>query len=178
MKYLALLVLLAGGPAWQLLNRVHNRNVAVTDGTAAYARGDAARAAAAFGRALAARARHTPDPHLLLDLAHAQARAGQLAAARASYGRLLAGSPPALASVARQQLATLAANQGELAQAQGLLRQALLLDPANREARYNYEVLSEYLARRPAGPRIAPPPRPQARAAQARKKRHREKPPG
>jgi len=153
-KYV-LWLLLAGAPACGV-GWVHERNAAVAAGAAAYARGDAAGADRAFAAALAANARRPADPRLLLNLAHAQARAGRPAAARATYGRLLAGAPAAEGSVARQQLAVLAARQGQAAQALGLLRQALLLDPANAGARYDYEVLSAYLAQRPAAPRMAP----------------------
>jgi tetratricopeptide (TPR) repeat protein len=98
---------------------------------------------------------------LVLNLAHAQTRAGQLAPAQATYGRLLTEGPAALSSVARQQLAVLAAQEGQVARALALLRQALLLDPKNSAARYDYEVLSEYLARHPDSPKIpAPPPEP------------------
>ena len=160
MKYALLLLVFFVDPAWRLLTRVHARNAAVAAGTAAYGRGQANRAAVAFGAAIAAHARRVPDPRLVLDLAHAQLLAGRAAPAQASYGRLLASSPPALGSVARQQLAVLAARRGKVAQALGLLRQALLLDPHNGGARYNYEVLSAYLARQPEGPRVPPPPPP------------------
>lgn len=160
MKYLVLLALVMGGPLWGWLTQVRDRNVAVAAGTVAYGQGNAARAATAFAAALQAQAQRTPDPRLLLDLAHAQAQAGQLAAAHATYGRLLAGSPGGLSSIARQQLAVLVAREGELAQALGLLRQALLLNPQNAGARYNYEVLSAYLAKRPNRPVIGPPPAP------------------
>ena len=160
MKYVLLLLVFFADPAWRLLTRVHVRNAAVAAGTAAYARGQANRAAVAFGAALAANARRVPDPRLVLDLAHAQLLAGRPAPAQATYGRLLAGSPPALGSVARQQLAVLAAQRGEVAQALGLLRLALLLDPHNGGARYDYEVLSAYLTQRPEGPHVLPPPPP------------------
>ncbi|MBD2768000.1 hypothetical protein IC235_08875 [Hymenobacter sp. BT664] len=160
MKYAVLLVLLLSGPTWRLLTWVHARNAAVAAGTAAYQRGEAARAANAFEQALAAKRQRTPDPRLLLNLAHAQVLTGQMASAHATYGRLLTGCPATLSSVARQQLAVRAAQQGEIAQALALLRQALLLDPTNSGARYNYEVLSEYLAHRSGGPKIPPPPGP------------------
>ena len=161
MKYLLLLVLALGGPAWELLTWAHSRNKAVAAGAAAYQRGDATRAATAFEAALAAKAGRPADPRLVLNLAHAQARAGQTAPAQTTYARLLVGSPPALASVARQQLAVYVAQRGEIAKALTLLRQALLLDPKNSGARFDYEVLSDYLAQRPNGPRMpqpAPPP--------------------
>ncbi|MBF9237498.1 hypothetical protein I2I05_08810 [Hymenobacter sp. BT683] len=157
MKYLVLLVLGLGMPTWKLLTWVHDRNTAVADGTAAYGRGNAARAAAAFSAALAAKARRTPDPRLVLNLAHAQTRAGQLSLAQSTYARLITGSPAGLSSVARQQLAVQAAQKGEIAQALTLLRQALLLDPKNGGARYDYEVLSEYLAKKPNTPKISAP---------------------
>lgn len=158
MKYLVLLAMIIGGSIWGLLTGVRDRNAAVTTGTAAYARGDAARAAAAFEAALRTQARRAPDPRLMLDLAHAQIQAGQFSAARQSYGRLLTSSPATLNSVAHQQLAVITARQGEVARALSLLRQALLLDPQNSYARFDYEVLSDYLAQESSGPKITPPP--------------------
>ena len=159
---LALLVLLGvPGLRLRLLTMVRDRNVAVADATAAYRHNEALVAAHYFAAALAtASPRATPDPRLVLNLGHAQARAGQAGPARATYGRLLAGCPARLGSVARQQLAVLAAAQGELAQAVTLLHQAIILDPTNAGARYNFEVVSDYLARRPNRPQLLPPPAP------------------
>ncbi len=157
MKYLMVLVLALGWPGWRVLTWVRDRNVAVATGAAAYTRGDAGRAAKDFAAALATQSHNIPDPRLLLNLAHAQNRAGQLGPAHATYGQLVTGSPARLGSVARLQLAVLASQHGDIAQALNLLRQALLLDPTNSGARYDYEVLSEYLARRPNRPQITPP---------------------
>ena len=155
------LLLVLSVPGLRLLTMVRDRNVAVADATAAYRRDEALMAAHYFEAALAtASPRTTSDPRLVLNLGHAQARAGQLGAAQKTYGRLLAGSPTRLSSVARQQLAVLAARRGELAQAAGLLRQAIILDPTNAGARYDFEVVSEYLARRPNRPQLPPPPAP------------------
>lgn len=159
MKYAALLLLLVGGPTWSLLTGVRDRNVAVADATAAYSQGNAQRAAQTFAAALTAQSLKNPDPRLVLNLAHAQLRANQPEAAQATYGRLLAGSPARLGSIARQQLAVLAARRGELALALSLLRQALLLDPTNTGARFDYEAVSDYLARRPNSPQISAPPK-------------------
>ncbi|MBO2009150.1 hypothetical protein [Hymenobacter negativus] len=159
MKYFALLMLLFSGPVLGLLTRVRDRNVAVADATAAYARDDARRAAKGFTDALVAQNAKTPDPRLVLNLAHSQVRGGQQQAAYSTYGRLLVGSPTTLGSVARQQMAVLLAQRGELAQALGLLRQALLLNPRNSGARADYEVLSDYLAHRPNSPQITAPPK-------------------
>lgn len=156
-----LLLLLLGLPGLRLLTMVRDRNVAVADATAAYRRNEALVAAHYFEAALAtASPRRTPDPRLVLNLGHAQARAGQLGAAQKTYGLLLAGSPIKLSSVARQQLAVLAAGRGELAQAASLLRQAIILDPTNTGARYDFEVVSDYLGRRSNRPQLQPPPAP------------------
>ena len=157
MKHLTLLLLVLTGPALRLLTGVRDRNIAVADATAAYGKGNAAYAAQAFEAAIRAQRQKSPDPRLVLNLAHAQVRAGQAVVARNTYSRLLTGTPAVLSSVARQQLAVLTAERGELAQALGLLRQALLLDPTNTAARYDYEVLSDYLTRRTNSPQIAPP---------------------
>ena len=159
MKHAVLLLLVLGGPAWHLLTGVRDRNVAVADATAAYTRGNAARAAQEFAAAMAAQRQKSPDPRLVLNLAHAQVMASQPGAAQATYGRLLAGTPARLGSIARQQLAVLAAQRGELAQALSLLRQALLLDPTNTGARFNYETVSDYLTHRPNSPQISAPPK-------------------
>ncbi|MCI1185884.1 hypothetical protein MON38_00520 [Hymenobacter sp. DH14] len=153
-----LLLLVLGVPGLRLLTMVRDRNVAVADATAAYRQGEALLAAHQFENALAtASPRTTPDPRLVLNLGHAQTRAGLFGAAQATYGRLLTGSPARLSSVARQQLAVLAAGRGELAQAASLLRQAIILDPTNAGARYDFEVVSDYLARRPNRPQLPPP---------------------
>jgi len=150
--------MLVASPLLGVLTWVRDRNDAVAKGTSAYRRGDAERAAEWFSAALEGRGQKAPDPNLLLNLAHAQAWTGQVAAAQATYARLLAGAPNRVGSVARQQLAVLAAGRGETAQALALLKQALLLDPKNAGARFDYEVLSDYLARHPRTPRIPPAP--------------------
>ena len=158
LKSLLLLLLLLTPPAWRVLTWVRDRNAAAVSGQTAYARGDNTAAAQAFAVAAAARPGAPGAAALLLNLGHAQRRAGQAAAARATYGQLLEPTvPPTLGSIARQQLAVLAADAGENAPALGLLRQALRLDPTNAAARYDYEVLSAYLARRHAAPRLAAP---------------------
>jgi tetratricopeptide (TPR) repeat protein len=176
-KTLLLLVLGVLAPAWASLTWIRDRNAAVAAGRAAYLGADHPRAAKAFSTALAARARRVPDSYLVLNLAHAQLRSGQTAAAQASYRRLLGHSPATVGSIARQQLAVLAAQQGQLAPALALLRQALRLNPANAGARYDFEVLSDYLARQQDEPELNPPgtapsasPKPKAKDRNAAEK--------
>jgi tetratricopeptide (TPR) repeat protein len=158
MKYWLLLMGLTV-PGWGWLNHIRAQNEATRQAQAAYRHGDPATAAAGFERALKATGR-IADPGLLLNMAHAQARAGRMAQARATYGQLLSTArlPAALGSVARQQLAVLTAEQGNYVQALSLLRQALTIDPSNAGARYNYEVLREFLAQQPAPQLPTPTP--------------------
>lgn len=169
MKSWLLLLLLLGTslPGWRWLTRVREHNAAQAQGQAAATWGRAAEAVYYYQQAAALAGRAGPSPALLLNLAQAQTQAGQAEAARDTYARLLGPAvPTAIASTARQQLALLLAQQRQFAQAIGLLRQALKLNPANAAARYNYEVLSQFLAtQRPAGPppggnSPTPPPRP------------------
>lgn len=170
--YLLALLLSAGLPGWPWLVRVQEHNAAQAQGQAAARRGRPAEAVYFYQQAVALAGRGGPAPTLLLALAQAQRQAGQLAAARATYGHLLGPTvPAALGSTARQQLAVLLAQQQQFAQAIALLKQALLLNPTNATARYNYELLSQYLAgHQPAplpppalGSKSAPtPPRPRA----------------
>ncbi|WP_139922750.1 tetratricopeptide repeat protein [Hymenobacter sp. DG01] len=138
---------------WGSLTRIHDRNEAIQQGADAYARGNYRVAAAAYKRAtLSLGAR---DEAVWLNLAHATARAGQAAEARGYYSRLVTSKEPVTRSVALQQLGVLAAAQQDYAQAVGLLRQALVANPTNADARFNYEVLRTFLAQRAPTP---PPP--------------------
>ncbi|MCC2545195.1 tetratricopeptide repeat protein [Hymenobacter sp. BT175] len=153
-----LLVVLLTLSGWGSLTQVRDRNETVTAAAAAYSKGDFTTAASLYRRAVTTLG--ASDDAVLMNLAHACIRAGQKAEARTYYGRLLTSTHPVRQSTARQQLAVLAAEKGEYAQAVGLLRQALRVYPGNKAARYNYELLSRYLARNPRNPDIPPPPNP------------------
>ena len=155
---LVLLALLLSGGPFSGITRIHDQNLAVQRGRAAYLRGDFA-GAVGYYRAAVEDYGATEDA-AVLNLAHACWRAGQPAEARAYYGQLLTSPAPAVRSVAQQQLALLAARRGQYAQAVGLLRQALLANPGNAGARYNYELLRDYLAQKQRDPTIPPPAAP------------------
>ncbi|PJJ59965.1 tetratricopeptide repeat protein [Hymenobacter chitinivorans] len=157
-------VLLLALPSWASLTRIRDRNEALLAAQTAYSRGEFTQAAQLYRRAVEKLG--AQDEAVVLNTGHAFARAGQVAQARAYYGRLLASRAPAVRSVARQQLAVLAAQKGEYAQAVSLLRQALLADPTNKSARYNYELLRDFLARRPNEPQMPPAAKPQPDANQ------------
>ncbi|QKG57027.1 tetratricopeptide repeat protein [Hymenobacter sp. BRD128] len=160
------MLLSTGLPGWRWLTQVREHNAAQARAQAALAGGHAPEAVYYYQQAVALAGRRGPGAALLLNLGQAQQRAGQGSAARATYSRLLAPTVPAgISSAARQQLAGLLTQQGQVAQAAALLRQALKLNPANTTARYNYELLSQYLAGQqpdnPGLPADAPPPPPQ-----------------
>jgi tetratricopeptide (TPR) repeat protein len=154
MKYLLLgsALLLS---SWGGLTRIHDRNAAIARAQVAYARHDYATAALAYKEAAVRLG--SREEQVWLNLAHATARAGRSAEARNYYGHLLNSRTPAIRSIALQQLAVLTTRHGDYAQAIALLRQALVANPANADARYNYEVLRDYLARRAADPQTPPP---------------------
>lgn len=164
---LTFLLLGVGLPGWRWLTRVREHNAAQAQGQAAMQRNRATEAVDYYEQAVALAGRGGPGPALLLNLAQAQLQAGQ-AAAHNTYARLLGPTVPAtIGSTARQQLAGLLAQQRQVAQAVNLLRQALKLNPANATARYNYELLSQYLAgQQPDHPALPPaaPRRPSAPA--------------
>ncbi|UPL50585.1 hypothetical protein [Hymenobacter sublimis] len=140
---------------WGGLTRIHDRNEAIRQGAAAYARREYAAAAAAYKTAAVTLG--SREDVVWLNLAHATARAGEPGAARGYYSRLVTSKTPGIRSVALQQLAALAAAQHDYVQAVGLLRQALVANPANQDARYNYEALRAFLERRAAAPQTPPP---------------------
>ncbi|TGE20210.1 tetratricopeptide repeat protein [Hymenobacter elongatus] len=164
MRTLLLLLMLAL-PGWTSLTRIRDRNLVVEQAQAAYRQGNFAGASRLYRRAL--HELGATDEAVVLNLGHAYARAGDASQARAYYGRLLTSQVAATRSIARQQLAVLAAQAGEYAQAVSLLRQALLADASNAKARYNYEVVRDYLAQHPNEPRIPPAPKPQNQGAAA-----------
>ncbi|OUJ69463.1 tetratricopeptide repeat protein [Hymenobacter crusticola] len=149
---LAIVLVIVGG--WGGLTRVHNRNEAVQQAAVQYARGNFVAAANLYQQAVEQYGGHQEE--LLLNLAQSCARAGRVAEAQAYYGRLLTSHTRTVRGAAQQQLAALRAQQGEYAQAVGLFRQALLTNPRSSTARYNYEVLSNYLAQNGNSPRIPP----------------------
>jgi len=155
MKSGLLVIFLALLSGWSGLNTIHDRNQAVQKAQAAYKRGDYSTAATAYREVVEKLG--TTDEAVVLNWGHASARAGQLGAARAAYGRLLTSSQLQVRSVARQQLGVLAAGKGDYAQALRLLKQALIANPANAVARYDYELISDYLRRRRDDPSIPPP---------------------
>ncbi|WP_151077194.1 tetratricopeptide repeat protein [Hymenobacter busanensis] len=155
---MALLALLLSGGLWTRLERVRSYNQSLQQAHLAYTHGRFGEAAAWYEKALQLGG---STDQLQVNLGHAYARLGNSPKARQAYGRLLQSPALQVRSVARQQLAVLAAERGDMAQASALLRQALLDDPTNAGARYDYEVIRRYQGR-PNDPQKLPSRQPQA----------------
>ncbi|RSK34650.1 tetratricopeptide repeat protein [Hymenobacter metallilatus] len=140
---------------WGGFTRIHERNATVERGTRAYAGQQYPEAAAAFKQAT--RSLSAPDEAIWLNLAHATLRAGRPAEARGYYSQLSTSKLTTMRSVAFQQLSYIAAQKADYVQALSLARQALLANPDNADARYNYELLRELLNQQSARPQLPPP---------------------
>jgi tetratricopeptide (TPR) repeat protein len=89
------------------------------------------------------------DDQLQLNLAHAYYRMGKYTEALQAY-QLLADNPAnRLRSIAHLQLGNIATKHKKYKEAISLFKQALLTDPGNEEARFNYELLKKYLDMHP-----------------------------
>lgn len=155
MKTGFLLIFLAFWGGWHGLSGIRDRNESIRKAQEAYHQGNYLVSATYYKEAVEKLG--ATDEAVLLNWGHASARAGQPGTARTAYGRLLLSRQPQMRSVARQQLGVLAASKGEYAQALRLLKQALVANPANTVARYDYELISDYLRRRRDDPNVPPP---------------------
>lgn len=89
------------------------------------------------------------DNQLRLNLAHAYFKAGKLSEAVIAY-QLLADNPShRLRAISHLQLGCIATKQKKYKQALALFKQALIADPTNEEARYNFELLKKFLDQNP-----------------------------
>ncbi|MBD1399028.1 tetratricopeptide repeat protein [Pontibacter sp. JH31] len=89
------------------------------------------------------------DEQLRLNLGHAYFRAGEMQKAQQQYTLLTAQASGQTKSVALLQIGAIAARARKYKQALSFFRNALIADPANDAARYNYELLKKYLDLRP-----------------------------
>ena len=85
------------------------------------------------------------DEAVRLNLAHALLMAGDTATAQRNYGLLTSSEDRSLQSVAYQQLGVVASNQKKYKEALAVFKEALKANPANEEARYNYELVKKLL---------------------------------
>jgi tetratricopeptide (TPR) repeat protein len=97
------------------------------------------------------------DDALILNQAHAAFLAGEEAKATRNYNLLARNPDPVLQSIASTQLGLLYFRKDNPERALYTFKKALIQDPLNETARFNYELLKKYLAANPSG--IKPRPR-------------------
>lgn len=89
------------------------------------------------------------DDQLRLNLAHSYYQAGLLPQATAAYQYLADHPTMYLRALAHLQLGNIHTKQKNYKRALALYKQALVIEPANDAARYNYELLKKYLELHP-----------------------------
>ncbi|MCU0357941.1 MAG: hypothetical protein MUE95_10200 [Cyclobacteriaceae bacterium] len=85
------------------------------------------------------------EDEVLLNLAHARFQLSDTAQALQTYQQASLSSKPAIRSAAQQQLGVIKNRQGKSEEALTHFRESIKADPANDEARYNYELLKRKL---------------------------------
>ncbi|MBM3177139.1 MAG: tetratricopeptide repeat protein [Bacteroidetes bacterium] len=85
------------------------------------------------------------EDEVLLNLASSRFNLNDTIGASDAYRRLTASGNPTYRGRAYQQLGVMETRQGRLEQALEFFKQALKTDPANEEARYNYEMVKKKL---------------------------------
>ena len=90
------------------------------------------------------------DDALLLNLAHATYQTGDLASAKKYYSRLRNNPDADLQGAALNQLGLIAFEDGNAEKALYYFRHAIINNPRNETARYNYELVKKYQANHPS----------------------------
>jgi len=144
-----LISLLTGG-----FNTITRINEYAITAAAAYAQEDYVEAIAAYEYLL--HDLEVRDDQLQLNLAHAYYCAGLWLQAQQEYRLLANHQSHHLRAVAHLQLGNIATGQAKYRQALTLYKTALIAEPINDAARYNYELLKKYLALHPETPADAP----------------------
>jgi hypothetical protein len=85
------------------------------------------------------------DDGVRLNLAHALLQAGDTIAARRNYSSLVRSEQPDVKSVAYQQMGIVASAQQQYEESLASFKESLKANPANEEARYNYELVKQLL---------------------------------
>lgn len=85
------------------------------------------------------------DENIRMNLAHAYLMSGDTTAAQQHYTQLINSHDKPTKSVAYQQLGTVHGEQAKYKEALSFFKESLKADPANEEARYNYELIKKLL---------------------------------
>ncbi|NJM94114.1 MAG: hypothetical protein HC842_05075 [Cytophagales bacterium] len=92
---------------------------------------------------------HIPDERARLNLSHAYFHNQDMAAAARNYSLLTHAKDAAVRSVAFQQMGLIAFQAQKHKEALGAFKQSLKANPANEDARYNYELVKRLLQENP-----------------------------
>ena len=140
MKYLILVTLMLFSTDPLKVTKVNRIKSQAKD---AFQSGDYARAAAKYNFLVDSMG--VKDDEVLLNLAHAYYLQKDTANAFPKYQALTQSSSPKISSKAFNQVALMLNQRGKAEQALQHFKIALKADPANEEARYNYEMLKKKL---------------------------------
>ncbi len=88
---------------------------------------------------------HIAEDEVYLNMAHSYYHLNDSANATNAYQQLTSSSDKEIRSIAYQQLGVMAKNYRQLNEAESMLKSALRANPANSEARYNYEIVKKLL---------------------------------
>ncbi|WP_420151642.1 tetratricopeptide repeat protein [Spirosoma sp.] len=131
------------------LNQVSRNNQARQEAQVAYQSGNYKRALALY--AYLSRTTTTIDLGVRLNLGHTYFQLKQYPKAKSQYETLLQSDRPDLRTAAATQLGVLTCLAGDSATALSLFQRALLENPDNEPARYNFELIkTHYSGRKPA----------------------------
>ena len=130
-----------------LTNQISRSNRARREAEQAYRAGRFDRALTLYARL--SRTTTAIDPAVRLNLGHTYFQLGQYARAKPQYETLLRSNRPDLRTVAATQLGIMACFDRDSATALTLFRQALLENPDNEPARYNFELVKKRYSGKP-----------------------------
>ncbi len=115
------------------------------------------------------------DPRILLNLAHAYRLNNQAEKAATAYQKCTSVPEARLRSVAWEQLGTLETKIQNYREALTYYKRALVANPQNEQARYNYELLKKYLQKNPEAQKQLPPPNQEKKEKQEQEKKEPQK---
>ncbi|WP_299701702.1 tetratricopeptide repeat protein [uncultured Pontibacter sp.] len=137
-----LIGLLTGG-----IGSISRMNEYANIGAVAYARGEYIESVAAYEYLL--EDLNVQDDQVRLNLGHAYFKVGEIQKARQQYTLLAEHSSRHNRAVALLQLGIISAQSKKYKLALSHFRQALVVEPGNEAARYNYELIKKLLDQRP-----------------------------
>ncbi|GAB3888557.1 tetratricopeptide repeat protein [Spirosoma agri] len=136
----------------QSLNQISRNNEVRKESEAAYNAGDYTRAMHLYANL--SRITTSIDPGVRLNLGHTYFHLKRYGKARSQYEALLHSDRPDLRTVAATQLGVIACLQQDSTSALIFFEQALLEDPNNEPARYDFELIKKRFSGKIPGPNL------------------------